>query len=239
MIYITGDTHGINGLKERIASLSLSKRDYLIVAGDFGVIWDPKKVKEDIGALCNVPCHILFVDGNHENFDLLNAYPISKWNGGKVHRICDNTYHLMRGQVFEIEGKKFFTFGGATSRDRDRRVEHISWWKEEEPSEADYQEGIKNLAFCDNKVDYVVTHSPLACTVKRLFARSFDDYPYGSTKYRRENNRVSYRLSSFAESILLKAEIFFSGHQHVDEFMEMYGQKYCLLYKNVIPIENN
>lgn len=235
MIYITGDTHGINGLKERIASLSLSKRDYLIVAGDFGVIWDPKKVKEDIGALCNVPCHILFVDGNHENFDLLNAYPISKWNGGKVHRICDNTYHLMRGQVFEIEGKKFFTFGGATSRDRDRRVEHISWWKEEEPSEADYQEGIKNLAFCDNKVDYVVTHAPLAYVNDYVYRRSLMQTRYGDPRYIPQCNACGLKI----EKILSKTEqvkAFFNGHCHMDEIITIRGRMHVLLYERIFRI---
>lgn len=29
------------------------------------------------------PFTTLFVDGNHENFDLLNAYPVENWHGGK------------------------------------------------------------------------------------------------------------------------------------------------------------
>ena len=61
----------------------------------------------------------------------------------------------MRGQIFNIDDKSFFTFGGARSQDiRDGileiddpriqrwrkdvskmyRINHISWWKEEMPN---------------------------------------------------------------------------------------------------------
>lgn len=38
------------------------------------------------------------------------------------------------------------------------RVNHVSWWKQELPSEEEMQEGIENLAAHDNKVDFIVTH---------------------------------------------------------------------------------
>lgn len=40
-------------------------------------------------------------------------------------------YHLMRGQVYNICNKSIFTFGGASSIDRNLRVDGVSWWKEE------------------------------------------------------------------------------------------------------------
>lgn len=43
----------------------------------------------------------------------------------------------MRGQVYSLSGKTIFTFGGANSTDKEQRIEHISWWKEEYPN---YQE---------------------------------------------------------------------------------------------------
>ena len=69
----------------------------------------------------------------------------------------------MRGQIFELEGKKIFSFGGASSHDidggilelddpnfkrkkknldkgwRPYRINHLSWWKEELPSEEEMQ----------------------------------------------------------------------------------------------------
>ena len=59
----------------------------------------------------------LFVDGNHEKFDRLSDYPVDTWNRGKVHKIRPSVIHLMRGQIFEIDGKSIFTFGGASSHD--------------------------------------------------------------------------------------------------------------------------
>ena len=55
--------------------------------------------------------------GNHENFDRLYQYPVEDWHSGKVHKIRESVLHLMRGQVFEIEEKKIFSFGGASSHD--------------------------------------------------------------------------------------------------------------------------
>lgn len=51
----------------------------------------------------------LFVDGNHENHALLDTFPVEEWHGGKIHRIKPSVIHLMRGQVFEIDGKNIFT----------------------------------------------------------------------------------------------------------------------------------
>ena len=88
----------------------------------------------------------------------------------------------MRGQVYELEDKKIFTFGGASSHDIDGgilelddldykkkkkeldkgwkpyRINHLSWWKEELPSEKEMDEGRKNLQRYDNKVDFIITH---------------------------------------------------------------------------------
>ena len=98
MIYITGDCHG-----------------------DFGGVWhkDEESPKEamNLDWLESRMFTTLFVDGNHENFDRLNAYSLETWNSGKVYRIRPSVLHLMHGQVFELEGKKIFTFGGASSHD--------------------------------------------------------------------------------------------------------------------------
>ncbi len=105
------------------------------------------------------------------------------WHGGKVHRIRSHVLHLMRGQVFELEGYHFFTMGGAKSHDTEDgilepgapdferkllmlqrkpraryRINHISWWAQEMPSEEEYAEARKNLAKVDWAVDYVITH---------------------------------------------------------------------------------
>lgn len=100
-----------------------------------------------------------------------------------VFAIRSHVLHLMRGQVFELEGYHFFTMGGAKSHDTEDgilepgapdferkllmlqrkpraryRINHISWWAQEMPSEEEYAETRKNLAKVDWAVDYVITH---------------------------------------------------------------------------------
>lgn len=128
-IYITGDTHGTFDLRKVVYFFKgreeeFSRDDYLIICGDVGVCGfmasDEAKTRD---ILRNLPVTVLFVDGNHENFEQLNSYAVEIWNGGKVHFIESNIIHLMRGQVFEIDGKEFFTFGGAYSVDKMYRTE--------------------------------------------------------------------------------------------------------------------
>jgi len=167
MIWVTGDVHGAEKIGKRLNTRNfpqqkqMTKEDYVIVAGDFGLIWNLDA--EDRFWLKwldqTKPFTTLFIDGNHENFDLLATFPEQRWNGGQVRRINDSVLHLMRGQVFELDGKRIFTFGGAASHDREHRKEGISWWAEEMPSEAEYAEGLRNLDRCDWKVDTVLTHT--------------------------------------------------------------------------------
>lgn len=164
MIYLTGDLHGdVDGKRLSIDQFDysgLTKEDYLIVCGDFGYVWNGnEKDDEKLDWLESLPMTILFIDGNHENFTRLYQYPEQTWHGGKIHVIRDHVYHLMRGFVFEIEGKTFFTFGGGKSVDKQRRVEGISWWQEEIPSSAEFQQGLHTLEEVNWKVDYVLTHT--------------------------------------------------------------------------------
>ena len=119
MIYITGDTHGgfqRFGNKYFPPQKHMSREDYVIITGDFGGLWDggPKDWYW-LDWLSGKPFTTLFVDGNHENFDLLNALPEKEWHGGRVHEVRENILHLMRGQVFTFGGLTWFTMGGASS----------------------------------------------------------------------------------------------------------------------------
>ena len=121
MIYITGDCHG--NFERFNPSIfpeqnEMTKKDYVIICGDFGGVWHrDEESKEEtmvLDWLDSRPFTTLFVCGNHENFDRLYQYPVEDWHGGKVHKIRESVLHLMRGQVFEIEEKKIFSFGGAS-----------------------------------------------------------------------------------------------------------------------------
>lgn len=130
-MFVTGDLHGYEDIsklnsKRFPANKHLTKEDYVIVAGDFGLVWDHQQDELYWRKwLARKNFTTLFIDGNHENFDLLNSYPVEQWNGGKIHKINDSILHLMRGQVFSIHGLKVFTFGGAQSHDKAYRKENV------------------------------------------------------------------------------------------------------------------
>lgn len=165
MIYITGDLHGENDIHKLSASAftegkGLSRSDYLIICGDFGLVWDGDKADAHwLKWLNEKPWTTLWIDGNHENFDLLKTYPEEDWNGGRVQFIRDNIIHLVRGSVFDIEGRKFFAFGGAESHDKEYRKEGRSWWAAEMPDTEEMEYGCQSLAEHDWKVDIVLSHS--------------------------------------------------------------------------------
>jgi predicted phosphodiesterase len=160
MIYITGDTHAeFKRFSKKV--FDATENDYVIICGDFGGVWDESSYQKYwLDWLGAKPWTTLFVDGNHENYDLLASYPVSQWHGGKVHYIRPNVIHLMRGQVFTIDGLKIFTMGGGESPDLEYRLEETSWYKYEIPSKAELLEGANNLENVDCKVNVIITHEP-------------------------------------------------------------------------------
>ncbi len=163
MVYVTGDLHGDIARFKTPAAKKLQKGDTLLVCGDFGFIWDGSKEEEkQLAKLGDKKFNICFVDGTHENFDLLNAYEVSEWNGGKVQHIGGNVYHLMRGQVFTIEGFQIFTMGGGESPDMDIRIASDNWSPAESPNQQELLEGASNIGAKGNKVDIIITHEPSA-----------------------------------------------------------------------------
>jgi len=128
MIYITGDTHGEYDRMIKIfknSDISWTADDYLVICGDFGYV--SKRNEAFLNEMDDFGATILFIDGNHENFDLLNSFPVEIWNGGKIHKVRKSIIHLMRSQVFKIDDTTLFTLGGGYSFDRYMRQENVSW----------------------------------------------------------------------------------------------------------------
>lgn len=208
MIYITGDTHGeYDKFLNRINQHKISNNDTVIICGDFGFVWDTPYHCYFLAKLTIQPFTIAFVDGNHEDFDLLYTYPVVEWNGGKAHKVADNIYHLMRGQRFVIENSSFFTMGGAYSVDKAMRVEGKSWWKQELPSNEEYKIAEETLKACDYKVDYVLTH-----TVPQSVIHYLGVVP----------NQHDSELTGHFEWLYgkLKFDKWFAGHFHVNQLVK-------------------
>lgn len=247
-IFVTGDCHGelwkFNTQNFPIQK-ELDEDDYVIVCGDFGVIWDQVESKReihDLDWLNQKKYKTLFVCGNHENFDRLNAYPVEEWNGGLVHKISDKVYHLMRGQVFNLAGKKIFTFGGAESHDvsggvleiTDKnkmkeldkdwipyRVNHYSWWKEELASEEEMITGIENLMKNDNKIDYIITHCASSSTQQDMGFK-------GSYKNNSHTDYLDYIKNN------VEYDTWCFGHYHMDQWV---NSKERVIYEDIIDTE--
>ena len=118
MIFITGDVHGDKSRFQRMKNVHLKKTDTLIVCGDFGFIWDGSKKEQAIlKQIGKKKYRILFVDGCNENHQLLSEYDLTDCCGGQARRISGNLYCLQRGEIYTIEDKKIFAFGGGDALD--------------------------------------------------------------------------------------------------------------------------
>ncbi len=162
-VFITGDIHGPQDIRRLNRTFkvgeTLDADDFLIICGDFGLVWDNRsKCNYWLRWLERKPFITLFVDGNHENFDMLDAMEPECWHGGLVHRVNSSVLHLMRGQVFDIAGASFFCMGGARSVDKARRIIHKSWWPQEIPSAEEREAAMATLDAHGWRVDYVLTH---------------------------------------------------------------------------------
>ncbi len=164
-IFVTGDIHAsydIAKLSEsRFDTTGLTKDDYVIICGDFGLVWTNSASEQYwMRWLEARPFTTLFVDGNHEGFSLLNSLPETTWHGGNVHQVSTTVFHLQRGQMYDIDGFRIFTMGGAASSEYDRkhRVLGKTWFTEEVPCEQEREAALETLDNADWKCDFVITH---------------------------------------------------------------------------------
>ena len=231
MIYLTGDCHSDFSrfdIDKLTIQNEMTKDDYIIICGDFGGVWN------------------YLVESTYEKYwlDWLNERnftTVEEWHGGKVHKIRDSVLHLMRGEVFDIDNKKFFIFGGAKSHDiqegilnldeeekiyqyRKRgayfRIRDYSWWDLELPTDDEMKNGINNLEKANYKVDYIITHC-CPTNVQAILS--------GGT-YKKDN------LTDYLQEISEKCEFkkWYFGHYHDNRQID---SKYILLYEDIVPLE--
>ena len=247
MIYVTGDCHGnFRRFQSEYfpEQANMTKDDTVIITGDCGGVWfGDSRDDETLDWLERLPFTLAFVCGNHENYDALERYPVDDWHGGKVHRIRPHVLHLTRGQIFELEGCRFFTMGGAKSHDiedgvlepdapdferrltmlqrkpRARyRVNHISWWAQELPSDEEYAEARRNLDAVSWAVDYIITHcAPTSIALA------------GS------RHNEADRLTDFLQEVQERAKYHYwlFGHYHDNKAV---NEKHILLWEQIVRV---
>ena len=154
-VLAAGDWHG-NSYRAGGVIHSAGMRDIPVVLqlGDFG-FWVPgantDRYLDILDRLCgqwNVT--LLWVDGNHEDFDTLNALPI---NDIGVRQIRENIIHLPRGFRWTWHGRRWMALGGAHSVDKHMRTPGRSWWPQEYLSDADLERAIAG-----GPVDMIAAH---------------------------------------------------------------------------------
>jgi predicted phosphodiesterase len=223
---VTGDTHGDFQL-DRLSSKKfpdgrkLTKDDFLIVCGDFGVVWRniPDRTEQYwIDWLNQKRFTTLFVCGNHENHNRLQKLPRKEMFGGTVGIVSDSVFHLRRGEIYTIHDKKFFCFGGAFSVDRDTRTLNKTYWEEEIPSSEEMTYAVQNLNKHNNEVDFIVTHTLPNELVSMI----------GLNRGRIDPTR---NFLSFIASTV-KFEKWYCGHFHVDQDIS----KYSILLDRILKI---
>lgn len=254
-VYVTGDIHGnpVRLSKENFyeqKNFSSNKdENIVIILGDFGLVWnkecESKQEKYWLDWLNQKSFTIIFVDGNHENHQRLSTYPIKEWHGGQIHEIRSHVLHLMRGEVFTIEDKKFFAFGGASSHDiqdgildynndnwrekarkldrkgkRMYRIKDLSWWEEELPTNEEMQHGIDVLKENNNVVDYIITHSPSTSELYLMGDKGLYD-PDKLTNY----------IEDIKVTVKYKRHLF--GHMHVNKAI---NDKDICLFEQIVRI---
>ncbi len=234
MIYITGDTHGekIRFIENNMGDDNWTSEDCLIVCGDFGYVFKNNTAENEfLDELERTkPYTICFCDGNHENFDALYKYPEVEKFGNTVHKIRENIFHLERGRIYTIEGKTFFTFGGAYSIDKAWRVAYnpdrsedkpVLWWPQEIPNDEEYHRAADALKAVNYKVDYIITH-----TAPKEIILKMGKYP----------DAHDMQLTGFLEWIMFKADFkhWYFGHWHISE---TFYDKYTAVYFDIQKIE--
>ncbi|MBR1828939.1 MAG: metallophosphatase [Atopobiaceae bacterium] len=237
--YVTGDIHGSFDIGKLLpdrwpVGQELRRCDYLFICGDFGLVWNENPPIEDryfLGWLNDQPWTTLFIDGNHENHDLLDSFPVSQWHGGKVHVLpgYPNLIHLMRGQLFDM-GKDglWFTMGGAWTRDSAFRIAGNGWWPRELPSDEEYAEARANLDSVGWSVDYVFTHE---CPRSRR--------PYAMYDWYCEEFDPADKLSLFLDEVderidHTRLKRWYSGHYHAD--ITLGDVEHAMLYRQIVPL---
>lgn len=225
-VYVCGDTHwGYDHSKLTTKrwpeQKELTKDDYVIVAGDFGLLWEYKgQTKEEAYWTKELQARkftTLFIDGNHENFTRLEALEEIDMFGGKVGVVADGIYHLKRGYVYTICGKTFFCFGGALSTDKEHRTVDMSWWVQETQTKAEEEFAFDQLEKVNYKVDFVITHTAPKSIVSQF---TFIDPE-------RHNDPVAKFLNHLRCKI--ECESWHFGHFHEDIVIE---KKFHLHYNN-------
>lgn len=155
---LLGDAHGNSRFMEYAASIAATNGcEVIIQLGDFGYWEHTLGGREYLDRVeraareCETP--VLFIDGNHENHDMLHEYVESGRVGpdGLVW-VRPNVAWVTRGTRWTWQDRIFAAVGGAASVDRAMRTPGWTWW----PGEVLHRADVEHLL--REPVDVVLSH---------------------------------------------------------------------------------
>ena len=232
-VWVTGDVHGgidVGRLSGRNwpEGKTLTRDDLVIVCGDFGMPWDGSNEERYwLDWLADRPWTTLFVDGNHECFPYLADLPVTqRWGGNvQVYPEWPSIIHLMRGEVYDLGGLRVFAMGGASSHDKEWRVEGWSWFPEELPSADELASAEKNLEAAGWDVDLVISH----CCSSRLVPAALG--AAGVRSGRDGRDRLNEWFDLLEDRLSFRDWYF--GHYHADARLD---DRHRLIYREIVQV---
>lgn len=215
MIYITGDIHGeVFRVEEAVEKFNIGSEDILVLLGDVGMNYygnnrGDKHRKKRMNKL-GVP--IFCIHGNHEmRPGTIVTYREMEWHGGTVY-VEDEYPNLLfakDGDAYDMDGKKVIVIGGAYSVDKWHRLQcGLSWFPDEQPSEAIKASVEQKLEELNWKVDAVLTHT---CPERYIPGEAF----LSSVNQATVDNGTEQWLDTIAERLDYRA--WFCGHWHINK----------------------
>lgn len=215
-LFVLGDTHGnLDWIRSAAKQARRLNCHAIVQLGDFGLWPDMRVMRNEgravlnerfldavAGSFAHHQMRLLFLDGNHDAHELARAkYPADAVTG--IRAIRDGVISWAdRGSVWDWHGVKFGALGGATSIDKDARVEGRSWWPTEEITEVELQ---TLLDRANGSVDVLLTHDApaLVPTLPPL------SDPVMRARCERSMSMVARAVDA------LKPQVLLHGHLHV------------------------
>lgn len=180
--------------------------DTVLFVGDFW-FYDERDlaVLDDNARLSGIK-NIHFIDGNHEDFNILtpevtgSLFPV---------KMSESLTYLPRGYVGMFEsGLNFMTFGGAVSIDYQHRRAGVSWWPTEVPSDDDLQRALDNAGVI-GEIDVLFCHD-----MSQEFLRNEGiSYP-PSQDYLFEARSFAFSDKFTRLVNVIHPQVVFHGHHH-------------------------
>ncbi len=111
MIYVIADTHGDTEVLANKLIKHLKEEDHLIIAGDFGFLWENTEKEHKVIRKLGMKKHTtIFIPGENDNISLYKELAAEDAFGGRAANLFGNLWMAFPG-IFEIEGKKLLLCG--------------------------------------------------------------------------------------------------------------------------------